>query len=186
MAEGKKDDRRTRYTKMVIRQALLELMEQNPINKITVTEICTRAEINRGTFYAYYTDVFDLMTQTESELFSEVHKWIEKPLKTGTTSEMLEEILDYISKNNDLCKVLLGPNGDKDFVRRIVNIGHDKSIAEWRLAEPDADAEALEQLYVFICNGTVGIVENWIVNDTKQSPKEIAGYIADLINRCLS
>jgi AcrR family transcriptional regulator len=171
---------------MVIRQALLDLMKQNPINKITVTEICARAEINRGTFYAYYTDVFDLMAQIENALFSEVNNAIQNSLQTGTTSDMLAEILDYIAQNNDLCKVLLGPNGDMDFVRRLVNIGHEKTIAEWRLARPEAEIEALELLNVFICNGTVGILENWIVNDTRQSPKEIAQFIADLISRCLA
>lgn len=181
-----KSDRRIRYTKMVIRQALLDLMKENPINKITVTQICTLADINRGTFYAYYTDVYDLMTHIEKELFEEVNSAIQKSLKSGTPSDMLEEILEYIWENIDLCRVLLGPNGDKDFVGRIVNIGHDKNIAEWHRVEPEVKYETLEALYIFISNGIVGIVENWIINETGQSPKQIAEFIADLISRCLS
>ena len=48
-----KTDARVKYTKMVLKKALLELMQHKPVNKITVKEICERAELNRATFYAH-------------------------------------------------------------------------------------------------------------------------------------
>ena len=51
-----KTDARVKYTKMVLKKALLELMQHKPVNKITVKEICERAELNRATFYAHYSD----------------------------------------------------------------------------------------------------------------------------------
>ena len=56
-------DRRTKYTKSVIRQALFDLLKEKPLNKITVTDICKMADINRSTFYSYYEDVYALLTQ---------------------------------------------------------------------------------------------------------------------------
>lgn len=56
-----KTDARVKYTKMVLKKALLELMQHKPVNKITVKEICERAELNRATFYAHYSDCFDLL-----------------------------------------------------------------------------------------------------------------------------
>ena len=47
---GKKQDARVRYTKMVVKSSLLELMQTKPVAKITVTEICEKAGINRATF----------------------------------------------------------------------------------------------------------------------------------------
>ena len=49
-----RSDRRVRYTKTVLKQSLLELMKDRPIGKITVTEICRLADVNRNTFYAHY------------------------------------------------------------------------------------------------------------------------------------
>ena len=66
-----KQDRRVRYTKMVLRDSLLELMQTAPINKITVKDICERADVNRGTFYLHYQDPYDLMHQIENELIDE-------------------------------------------------------------------------------------------------------------------
>ena len=47
---GKKQDARVRYTKMMVKSSLLELMQTKPVAKITVTEICEKAGINRATF----------------------------------------------------------------------------------------------------------------------------------------
>ena len=65
-------DRRTKYTKSVIRQALFDLLKEKPLNKITVTDICKMADINRSTFYSYYEDVYALLTQIQNELFENI------------------------------------------------------------------------------------------------------------------
>ena len=46
-----KTDPRVRYTRMIIQTAFLEFLQQKPVNKITVREVCDKAEINRSTFY---------------------------------------------------------------------------------------------------------------------------------------
>ena len=53
----KKTDRRTLYTKMVIKDALLELLAANSFEKITVTATCKQAEVSRATFYLYFDDL---------------------------------------------------------------------------------------------------------------------------------
>ena len=53
-------DRRTSYTQNLIRKSLLSLMQHKPFTKITGTEICKLAEINRGTFYLHYDDLDDV------------------------------------------------------------------------------------------------------------------------------
>ena len=66
----KREDRRTQYSKRVIREALYELMQEKPLNKITVTEICALADVNRSTFYAYYTDIFNLHESIIKEFYT--------------------------------------------------------------------------------------------------------------------
>ncbi len=54
-------DRRTRYTLAVIREAFFELLGEVGFGRITVADICRRAEVNRGTFYLHYEDKFALL-----------------------------------------------------------------------------------------------------------------------------
>ena len=62
-------DRRVRRTRMRLQQAMLELLKEKDARSITVRELTQRADVNRGTFYAHYKDVFDLLDQMEQDLF---------------------------------------------------------------------------------------------------------------------
>ena len=48
------------------------MLGKDGFDKITVTEICRRAEINRGTFYLHYMDVYDVLDDLIDEFFSDV------------------------------------------------------------------------------------------------------------------
>lgn len=56
----KKEDRRVRRTKKLLSQGLIELMQHKQVKDITVRELAERVDVNRGTFYLYYRDIFDL------------------------------------------------------------------------------------------------------------------------------
>ena len=64
---NKKTDRRAQYTQSVIKDAFVKLLRQKHIGKITVTEICKLAEINRATFYLHFHDPYDLLEKLEAE-----------------------------------------------------------------------------------------------------------------------
>lgn len=59
--EERKIDRRRRYTLSVIREAFFALLAEVGFAKMTVADICRRADINRGTFYLHYEDKFALL-----------------------------------------------------------------------------------------------------------------------------
>ena len=54
----KSNDRRIRYTRYALQNALIVCMQQKPFNRITVREICETADINRSTFYMHYKDIY--------------------------------------------------------------------------------------------------------------------------------
>ena len=64
-----KDNRRSQYTRTALRKALLGLMLEKPVNRITVKELCSAADINRGTFYAHYASPEQLLAQVENEFY---------------------------------------------------------------------------------------------------------------------
>ena len=67
--KAKKQDRRTRYTRQTIKDTFLELLKQKSFTKITVTEICKNAEINRGTFYLHFTGLSGRHSVLERPLY---------------------------------------------------------------------------------------------------------------------
>ena len=75
-----KADRRTRYTKKAIRDAYIELLYETDPAKVTVTEVCRRADINRGTFYLHYEDLPRVMEELEDEVYDEIIAFIHQSL----------------------------------------------------------------------------------------------------------
>jgi AcrR family transcriptional regulator len=168
-----KTDGRVRYTKMVIKESLLQLLAEKPIQKITVTEICELAQINRATFYTHYRDVFDLLEQIENELFAELSATI--ITEDQDPDRLTREIIRVIEGNIALCRVLFSENGDKMFLRRIVDSARERTIADWHRHYPHATTQQLDLLYTFIASGSVGMIEQWVRMGMQGPPLDLGG-----------
>lgn len=177
MKQGEKTDRRVLYTKMFLRESLLALMKEKPIAKITPSELCRHAGINRNTFYAHYDSPEALLQSIEDVLYEQVSHSIERSLKHESISALLAEIFHAIYDNRDLCAVLFSEYGDKDFLRRIVDLAHDRTIAEWRAAGGWEEDGQIEMLYHFSVSGSVAVIQNWVREGMKKSPEEVARFI---------
>lgn len=66
-AAPRKMDRRTLYTRNVVKEALLELLEEQPFEKITVASLCRQAEITRATFYLHFPDIDTVLDELLDE-----------------------------------------------------------------------------------------------------------------------
>ena len=80
MEEKRKNDRRTRYTRQTIKDIFLEELKTKPYNKITVTEICKKSEMNRGTFYLHYYSIDDVLNDVFEDFLSDTSSVLEHVL----------------------------------------------------------------------------------------------------------
>lgn len=165
------------YTKKFLRESLLALMKEKPIAKITPSELCRHAGINRNTFYTHYDSPEALLKSIEDELYEQVKHSIERPLKNESISTLLTEICQAIYDNRDLCIVLFSVYGDKDFLVHLIDLAYDRTVAEWRAAGMEENEEQIEMLYQFSVNGSVAIIQKWIQEGMEKSPHEIALFI---------
>lgn len=118
MSSPKKTDRRVKYTKQAIRDSFLKLLSEKPIERISVTEICREAEINRGTFYSHYTDPYDLRESLVKELIEAVRaRMLELGVSTRLTAAQMFKLL---KENQELCRIFAGPYGDKESMLKII------------------------------------------------------------------
>ena len=174
------EDRRVRYTKKVIKETFMELLEKKPINKITVTELCSQCEINRATFYRYYDDVYDLMEKLKSQYVSELKEAISISKDDYTISGFTSEILEVILMNKELSRILFSLKSGKDFLNDVLDIAHQKCVDKWNRYGKNVPQEQVGYISTFITTGTIGILNEWIQNDFKESPLEIANLIESI------
>lgn len=183
----KKNDHRTRVTKMLIRKAFTDQLRQKPIQSITVKALCDAAGINRGTFYAHYNDIYDLLEQVEAEMMQDLETAF-KPLLETETADLTQlritaEIFRCLRNNADICTVTLGPYGDKSFAQRLIQIGREKCMETYTRYFPDATPKQIELYYTFMSAGSIGLLEDWLADGMTMSAEEMAETVETLMTQ---
>ncbi|MFK4169645.1 TetR/AcrR family transcriptional regulator [Paenibacillus lautus] len=170
----KKTDHRVRYTKMVIKESLLKLLTERSINKVTVTDICREAGINRNTFYSHYANQFELLSTIENDLYEDIKQ---VKMSSSNPQKLSYELCKYIKANKTICEVLFSGHGDKELLERILYISHDLTIERWKQELKYFDPQLFESWYTFTAHGSIAIIKKWVSSGLKESPSKIAAFI---------
>lgn len=181
-----KMDRRVRKTRALLLQGLVKMMETHDIQDISVKELTELVDINRGTFYLHYDDIYDMLHKVEDELFAEFNKIMEhEPTTEETLSshQTLLEFFRFLDRHRDLAKVMIGPHGDLAFVNRLKEQIEKRTLQFLESAQSDAN---YEYLCSFIITGCVGVVETWLRESHPQSPEEMAEILGTMLLRQLT
>ena len=72
-------DLREKKTRRSITNAFLELRTKKPLEKITVKELCEKAEVSKATFYLHYKDIYDLSDVLQNNIIDEIMTFITDP-----------------------------------------------------------------------------------------------------------
>lgn len=119
----KKKAGQTEMTQRNFQDAFWLLYEKKSIDKITVKDICSLAGYNRSTFYRYYADVYDILHELEKQILDEVDEFVVYLVEQANNfdaTQALQSILGTFARLNKYIIVLLGPHGDTEFIRKIV------------------------------------------------------------------
>ena len=127
----RKESRRTRFTRIAMEDALLTLMEEMPLNRITVSQLCKQADVHRSTFYLYYQDIRDLLEQIEDAFYQKLQQAIADSDNLLPNDTLLLSAYRVVNENKRLSSVLWGPYGDKEFLRKVGEMHKEALIAQW-------------------------------------------------------
>ncbi len=177
-----KDNRRSQYTRTELRRALLILMLEKPVDKITVKELCDKADINRGTFYAHYASPEQLLAQVENEFYLDLLAEVASFREAEDVQRIFEDALVALRERRELASALFGPHGDREFLSRVVHVAHDMCIVQWGGVSPEVSRELLEKLYSFISFGVARVLQDWLVSGAEEPPERLAAILTDLCN----
>lgn len=181
------NDHRTRVTRMMIRRAFTDLLNHKPIQSISIRELCASAGINRGTFYAHYTDIYDLQEQIESEMLEDfilaMQPLLESQNEDFNPVEISTQIFQCLKDNSDVCTMTLGDFGDKDFAFKLINIGREKCMSAYTQYFKTASQNQIEYFYYFASAGCIGILKKWLADGMIAPAGEIAAMAEAIMMR---
>jgi len=172
-----KEKRKVRYTKMVVRDSLMELMKTRSILSISIKDICELADISRSTFYAHYKDQYDLLKQTQEETiawFEDILNKYKDKNNRRETLQMLEEMLTYVANNGNTIQVLLSENGDIDFQKKLFYhfIMHNQVTKHFSGNQKDDGTTTYYS--AFLVHGAIGLLQYWLKNNMAMPVEKLA------------
>ena len=180
----KVEDRRVRRTKQLIKQSLIELMHEKPFNEIKIKDITERADLNRGTFYLHYVDIYDLLSSIENEIFETLEKLL---LAYHSNSlqiscfDLLKEVFSYIETNRDLFEALLNSQVEEAFLTKLQALIKTLGLELMQATYKDTSLPHYSYFLSFVLNGVLGVTEQWFKNGMDLSSTEMATMINHFI-----
>ncbi len=168
-------DARVRYTRMIIEQSFLELLQKKPVTKITVTELCEKAQINRATFYKHYLDVPDLLEKIEEDLFSQIRRSF--GAEDIKIKDFLVRMMRYTKDNQERFFALGGENGDPNLMMKTFMVCYESAYPLLEQYMPGASDDHRQMLYQFVSQGGGGVLAWWVKDGMRLDPEEVALFI---------
>ncbi len=178
-------DARARYTKQVIEEAFLTLLREKPLSKITVTELCQLADINRATFYKHYRDVPDLMEKIEGRIFENLQEALTFPAAIELESFLLG-VLRYMQDHGERYMVLGSANADPNLAMKAFLICYEKAYPMLERNLPGMAPSRRKMLYHFLSQGSGGVLTHWLKEGMQESPEEVAGFILEMCRQVIT
>lgn len=171
-------DARARYTRRVIEETFLSIVKEKPVAKITVTELCQCAQINRATFYKHYQDVPDLLEHLIEQVLKQLQAFLDNhPYQH--LEVMIQEVLRYMQSEGDRYFTLGSDNADPNLPIKTFQMFYQSAYPILEKALPDLNQDEKQMLYYYLSQGCGGVLSYWLRSGMRKEPEQVAEFIMD-------
>lgn len=172
--------------------ALITLLNKKDFELITVKEICDLAEVNRSTFYLHYDNSYDLLKETIEAVYKDFFsRFSEDGNKEINLKEKSDEELFLITPNYLMPYLEFVEDNRKLFFimyEKNEMMGAEKTYEKWFkeifgpiLTRFGVSQEDQPFIMIFYLKGIIGIINEWLARDCKESKETIISIIQKCI-----
>ncbi len=168
----KNSDRRSRKTKNTLKQIFIHLLQRKEIEKISVTELCRLADINRSTFYLHYCDIYALLEDTERDCLEEFDLLVEHISSQEIAPDQVTRmILKYIYNQKELLCLFILKSRHDDFWQminqKVISLFKTKMLQNYQIPKHISEDE-FDDMILFYTYGFYVIYRKWLSNNCKE------------------
>lgn len=182
MQEEKKLDRRVIKTKKAIRNAFAKLISEKDINKITIKDIADTADINRKTFYNYYSGVYEIIDEIEKELvaeFEDLLSGIDLKKALRDPSVIFSRLTEKLNNNLEFYGYLMkASSGTNLFVNKDGKL--DKCVRNAFASQMELDETTVTVMTDFVLSGMLVVYHRWFNSDRTTDIGQISQTLGKL------
>ena len=179
---AKAEYRSSLRSKKLITDSLVELLDEKPLDKITVTDIVKKADINRGTFYAHYDNVSDVVTS----IFAEAYDIIKGSFQIFHDNAdfdmgiMLKELQAVMEKDFEFYKKIFASDINMKVYEEICNV-----LISYVYDHEDEVSKISHEDFVFYTSfysgGIIKLYRDWFIGELPMSFDELTEKASNLV-----
>ena len=151
--------------------ALLHFLNEKELKKITVKELCDYANMNRGTFYLHYLDIYDLMDKTEQRMVDRIFDG--KIFDSNGLTENVYNAFEYIKQHKDEYKIVVVKHVSTGFIAKLSDKIMTASQPIMSQILPDISPQAVKNVASFYVGGAFALLKAWLEEDCRTPYKEL-------------
>ncbi len=172
-------NQRIAVTKRMLKEALIRLLTGKTLDKITITELCQEAGINRTTFYRYYEVPRDVLMEMQSEFFEETFAHFQKTL----TVNDVEYFFVCLYEHAELVKLFFKYNSDTDWSNIFSHIYNYFPKKIMKKTFQNIDDNSVKLLSTYLTGGVYCLARQWIMEDIPMEPKDVAAIVLNILDK---
>ena len=173
-------------TQGCIRDALVQLMLEMDLDRITAVDLARKANVSRATLYRYYGSVDAVLEDLESRHLEGMRDasryYISTPLDRSNLNKPYPPVVaigDYVKENKDFFLAVTGPHGDGRFVAKWHNII--KEFYLGKLAYEGLKGQNSDFYTEFVMAGSDAVLRYWLQKRPDVSSEEIAPIVQNIL-----
>ena len=179
----RKENQRVQLTKRLLREGILELLQEKPLNQINVSELCRAAGINRATFYKHYAIPQDVLRELEQEIVAQLRSLAPTEQTPETARMYMERICAYLYERCDLMRILLESQTDEDILEIVSETNRRYWSQFGKKSQHGLDEAGVRLMVTFYSSGAYYMIRQWLLEDVEKTPKEVAELVFRFVIR---
>lgn len=179
--ETNKKDLRVIKTEKILYETLIDLLKDKTFEEIKVSDICNKALINRSTFYAHYSDKYELVVGFINTLKKELASAIKDNGSTFNTKEyyleMIEMILTHIEERKSIYQDILINNRNSivmDILLDVINNDVNEKLKKNSKVKEEIPSKVISTFYI---GAVTSLCIEWLKNSNEYSKEDIIHYL---------
>ncbi len=171
-----KNNQRFQQTGYFIEQTFIDLLKNKEIDKITVSEICKLANINRTTFYLHYLDIYDLLQKTETKMSEQMLAIFTSNHGKGIGDSFIK-LFYFIREHHDFYQAYFRNNNQANIISALLPGSMENSAKHLAFKMGFKNLKEFHYHQEFFKAGIIALVKLWLNTGCEETPEELAEII---------
>ena len=143
---------------------------------VTISEITKYADLNRGTFYVYFSDMKDLLAHAENEIIEDLHSRVWSVFEDGNFADfqaVSAKVIEVFGKYDDKLFLLLGKDGDPQFL----NLVRKEAATIFNAVMKQKEENPYQDYIIaYVTSAITGLLQFWHETGKEIPLEELSGF----------